>query len=85
MKRIFLMALSLVSFFGIAKCQDVDYKKGVIYVDDKEYMKMEVKKENFGLTKILKFSHYPVRRSSSPRWLQNMIRTKTITVTCFIK
>lgn len=51
MKRISLMALSLVSIFGIAKCQDVDYKKGVIYVDDKEYMKMEVKKENFGLTK----------------------------------
>lgn len=31
--------------------QDVDYKKGVIYVDDKEYAKVEVKKENFGLTK----------------------------------
>lgn len=35
----------------ILKAQDVDYKKGTIYVDDKEYAKMEVKKENFGLTK----------------------------------
>jgi len=34
-----------------AVCQEVDYKKGMIQVDGKDYAKVEVKKENFGLTK----------------------------------
>jgi len=31
--------------------QDVDYKKGMIQVDGKDYVKLEVTKQNFGLTK----------------------------------
>jgi hypothetical protein len=38
--------------FSIAvNAQNVDYKKGMIQVDDKDYAKVEVKKQNFGLTK----------------------------------
>lgn len=33
------------------QAQKVDVKKGVIFVDDAEYAKLEVKKQNFGLTK----------------------------------
>jgi hypothetical protein len=42
---IFLFAAAYVS------AQEVEYKKGVITVDGNEYAKVEVKKENFGLTK----------------------------------
>ena len=41
---------ALLSSFALC-AQDVDYKKGVIKVDDADYAKLEVKKENFGLTK----------------------------------
>jgi hypothetical protein len=44
-----LLAISLSSF--VLTAQDVDYKKGMIKVDDADYAKLEVKKENFGLTK----------------------------------
>lgn len=50
MKKIaVLICLTWMSIGALA--QEVDYKKGVIYVDDQEYAKVEVKKENFGLTK----------------------------------
>ncbi len=47
---------SLVLLFSllvgnIAFSQDVTYKKGKILVDGQEYMKLDVKKMNFGLTK----------------------------------
>lgn len=40
-----LLATLLVS------AQDVDYKKGIIIVDGNDYLKVDVKKTNFGLTK----------------------------------
>jgi hypothetical protein len=46
-----LFALMLLSAVTSLKAQDVEYKKGVITVDGTEYAKVEVKKENFGLTK----------------------------------
>lgn len=46
-----LLALMLLSAITSVKAQDVEYKKGVITVDGTEYAKVEVKKENFGLTK----------------------------------
>lgn len=50
MKKLFPLNLLLV--FAVAvHAQDVDYKKGMIQVDGKDYAKLEVKKENFGLTK----------------------------------
>lgn len=49
MKKMLLAALLLAGLFCTA--QDVDYKKGMIQVDGKDYAKLEVKKENFGLTK----------------------------------
>lgn len=49
------MRKMIIGFFLLAitglHAQDVDYKKGVITVDGKEYAKLEVKKQNFGLTK----------------------------------
>lgn len=46
-----LLAIILLSAVISVKAQDVEYKKGVITVDGTEYAKVEVKKENFGLTK----------------------------------
>lgn len=46
--------LSAIVFLFVINCvsaQDVEYKKGIISVDGTEYAKVEVKKENFGLTK----------------------------------
>lgn len=49
-KKLFVLALCLLQLhFSFA--QEVDYKKGKITVDGKEYMKLEVIKMNFGLTK----------------------------------
>lgn len=45
---VFLLAV-LISV--CLQAQDVDYKKGMILVDGNEYAKVEVKKQNFGLTK----------------------------------
>lgn len=44
-----LLLLLSVSFRLIA--QDVEYKKGMIIVDGNDYAKVDVKKQNFGLTK----------------------------------
>lgn len=47
----------LILLIGFALCtlavaaQDVDYKKGLIVVDGQDYAKLEVTKQNFGLTK----------------------------------
>ncbi len=49
MKNIFYLVL-LIAAQGIY-AQKVDYKKGIISVDKKEVAKVEVEKENFGLTK----------------------------------
>jgi len=46
-----LLAITLCLFSPFAFAQDVEYKKGLITVDGNEYAKVEVKKENFGLTK----------------------------------
>lgn len=51
MKRICLIICVLMSVF-FATAQKVEYKKGVISVDGKEYAKMEITKQNFGLTKL---------------------------------
>ena len=48
-KTLVLYILLLISIKTNA--QDVDYKKGVITVDGVAYAKIEVKKQNFGLTK----------------------------------
>jgi hypothetical protein len=48
-KQLLAMIVCLVSLFVSA--QEVEYKKGIISVDGKEYARVEVKKENFGLTK----------------------------------
>src|SRR5689334_20753634 len=50
MKKNILLVLLFFGFIS-AHAQDVDYKKGMIIVDGKDYAKIEVKKENFGLTK----------------------------------
>lgn len=48
--KFFLLALALSSpLFLLA--QDVEYKKGIITVNGAEYAKLEVIKQNFGLTK----------------------------------
>jgi hypothetical protein len=45
-----IFTLCMSSLF-VASAQDVDVKKGIIQVDGKDYAKLEVKKQNFGLTK----------------------------------
>ena len=50
MYRLLLFFLAVINSAAII-AQDVDYKKGVIFVDGKEYAKVEVTKQNFGLTK----------------------------------
>ena len=50
MYRLLLIFLAVINSATII-AQDVDYKKGVIFVDGKEYAKVEVTKQNFGLTK----------------------------------
>ena len=47
---------SVIAFFTLiisisVSAQDVDYKKGMIQVDGKDYARLEVTKQNFGLTK----------------------------------
>jgi predicted transcriptional regulator len=47
-----VMPLLTTLLFSLAVCaQDVDYKKGMISVDGNDYAKVDVKKQNFGLTK----------------------------------
>lgn len=50
-----MIRISLLSLFILcmsnSKAQDVEYKKGMIKVDGEDYLRLEVKKENFGLTK----------------------------------
>ena len=41
----------MILFITSSNAQDVDYKKGMIKVDGEDYLRLEVKKENFGLTK----------------------------------
>lgn len=48
--KIFLLGFCLLAAVS-SFAQDVDYKKGVIIVDGKDYLKLDVKKTNFGLTK----------------------------------
>ncbi|MBL0253728.1 MAG: hypothetical protein IPQ27_01670 [Chitinophagaceae bacterium] len=45
--------LPLVLFFCCTSlsAQDVEYKKGMIIVDGNDYARVEVEKQNFGLTK----------------------------------
>ncbi len=50
MKRAIFLNLALV-FFLTTNAQEVEFKDGMIKVDGKDYLKMEVKKQNFGLTK----------------------------------
>jgi hypothetical protein len=50
MQKIGVLLLSFL-FSVCLQAQDVDYKKGTILVDGSEYAKVEVKKQNFGLTK----------------------------------
>jgi len=50
MKKNSIALLLLIISINIS-AQDVAYKKGLIQVDGKEYAKVEVKNENFGLTK----------------------------------
>lgn len=49
--KAYSLLLCVLFTTAIAYAQDVEYKKGLITVDGKEYAKLEVKKENFGLTK----------------------------------
>lgn len=49
--RKYVLAVLLLAATIFATAQDVEYKKGIITVDGKELAKVEVKKENFGLTK----------------------------------
>lgn len=49
MKKLLLLTLFNISLQLFA--QNVDYKKGMIQVDDKDYARVEVKKKNLGLTK----------------------------------
>ncbi len=46
-----IFAILLAGVFITVSAQDVDYKKGMIQVDGQDYATMEVKKQNFGLTK----------------------------------
>jgi hypothetical protein len=50
MKRVVLLFVLITATVNI-QAQDVDYKKGMIQVDGKDYAKLEVNKQNFGLTK----------------------------------
>jgi hypothetical protein len=50
MKRLVLLFVLIVATVNV-QAQDVDYKKGMIQVDGKDYAKLEVNKQNFGLTK----------------------------------
>lgn len=50
MKRSVLLLVLIAATVNI-QAQDVDYKKGMIQVDGKDYAKLEVNKQNFGLTK----------------------------------
>jgi hypothetical protein len=50
MQRCFFICLLILSF-SVTNAQDVDYKKGIVWVDGKEYVKLDVEKKNFGLTK----------------------------------
>ncbi len=50
MKKI-LFAFCMLFVIANVTAQEVEYKKGIISVDGNEYAKVEVKKENFGLTK----------------------------------
>lgn len=46
----FITAICLFAAFQM-QAQKVEFKNGIIKVDDADYLKMEVKKTNFGLTK----------------------------------
>lgn len=50
MKKVGIFLLAVL-INACIQAQDVDYKKGMILVDGNEYAKVEVKKQNFGLTK----------------------------------
>jgi hypothetical protein len=49
-KHFVTIVLALCIYFN-GFTQDIDYKKGMVSVDGKEYVKIDVKKQNFGLTK----------------------------------
>ena len=49
-KLVSLFSLCFITFFALA--QNVEYKKGMIQVDGTDYAKVEVTKQNFGLTKL---------------------------------
>ncbi|MBK8953422.1 MAG: hypothetical protein IPM85_15335 [Chitinophagaceae bacterium] len=51
MKKI-VFFISLVFIALTANAQNIDYKKGMITVDGNDYAKVEVTKQNFGLTKL---------------------------------
>lgn len=50
MQKIFLLGLLFLVFKSV-NAQEVDYKKGMIIVDGNDYARVEVQKQNFGLTK----------------------------------
>lgn len=50
MKKVIIFNF-LISLVIIANAQEVDYKKGLIKVDGMDYARIEVTKQNFGLTK----------------------------------
>jgi len=50
MRTTTLLTVLLFTFHSLI-AQDVEYKKGLIKVDGKDYAKLDVKKQNFGLTK----------------------------------
>ncbi len=50
-KNFYSLLLTVCLMSSMAFAQDVDYKNGLLKVDGKEYAKIEVKKQNFGLTK----------------------------------
>lgn len=45
------LLLIFIPLFYVSEAQDVDYKKGMIQVNGKDYARLEVTKQNFGLTK----------------------------------
>ncbi|MBK6936806.1 MAG: hypothetical protein IPH18_07870 [Chitinophagaceae bacterium] len=47
-----VLFISLVFIALTANAQNIDYKKGMITVDGNDYAKVEVTKQNFGLTKL---------------------------------
>jgi hypothetical protein len=51
MQKIVSFLLITLALSANLYAQDVEYKKGMIVVDGNEYAKVEVKKQNFGLTK----------------------------------